>query len=147
MIHDRCLTSDKHYERSDNFGIWSTRGGAQAGNLNLGRGKSVGYGCPLVSKLLMPVTMPGFDISPLWENACCAHTGVWFIPRGSLATSIAWIMTAAHSLTPSSYDCLKGTGEVMLVMFHLRVVLSLNQMNDNTNWGDYRSWGDWNRST
>ena len=40
-------------------------------------------------------------------------------------------MTAANFVSPTSYDGLEGTGEVILVMLRLRVVLSLSQMSDN----------------
>ena len=70
-------------------------------------------------------------LCPLWEDAWCAHAGVSLVLRGSPGASVAWVGTAANFVSPISYDGLKGTGEVILVMPRLGAVLSLNQMSDN----------------
>ena len=51
--------------------------------------------------------------------------------RGSPGASIGWVGIVANSVTLPSYDGLKGTGMVIVVMPSLRIVLSLNQMSDN----------------
>ena len=51
--------------------------------------------------------------------------------RGSPGASIGWVGIVANSVTLPSYDSLKGTGMVIVVMPSLRIVLSLNQMSDN----------------
>ena len=45
--------------------------------------------------------------------------------------SIGWVRTNVNSVTPTSYDDLKGTGEDILLILHLRVVLAIKKMSDN----------------
>ena len=52
-------------------------------------------------------------------------------PSGLLWGKNWWVRTAANSVSPTSYDGLKRTGEIIVVMIGLRVVLSLHQMSDN----------------
>lgn len=37
MLDDRCLASDEHYGRCENFGIGSQEEGPRLGKLNLGK--------------------------------------------------------------------------------------------------------------
>ena len=70
-------------------------------------------------------------LCPLWENIWHAYTRVHLVLRGSPGASIVGIRTAVNSVTPTSYDGLKGSVELISIRPSLRVVLSLHQLSDN----------------
>ena len=62
MMDDRCLGSDEHYGRSDNFGIGSIEEGARLRKLKLGKREISVGSVSSVPRIPTPVTMPGYGL-------------------------------------------------------------------------------------
>lgn len=76
----------------------------------------MGSDCPPVPRPPSPVTMAGFSTLPtVGKSLWCPRSSLPG-PQGSSVASIGWVATTANSISPPSYDGLKGTGKVILVM-------------------------------
>lgn len=73
----------------------------------------------------------GLALCPLWVKSLWCPQSCLLGSQVSSGANIVWVVTAANSTSPPSYDGLKEPREIILVMLWLRVVRSLNQMSDN----------------